>query len=239
MTFSPSQLQSSDFRFCIQKVRHGWILMWKQNSFGLRAFLEHCLVEESLKSKCCRFSNLHWGILTQHLSMQPSPLQIRWNSGHSCMDFLGGVKMLLINNAHIPEMNLPVPHHGNSKLQEWKTQPTQRLGCTKALWSSMQQRNQWNCELVSRKSQHRNPSITVCSHQRPHFDATVHFIFGLQLPIGVFYVILSYLCFLLCHMSCFGLVLLFCKPSILYSFVTEFFVVSFFVKPFWTSPVIA
>ena len=167
MTFSPSQLQSSDFRFCIQKVRHGWILMWKPSSFGPTVFLEHCLVEEGLKSKCCRFSNLHWGILTQHLSMQPSPLQLRWNSGHSCMDFLGGVNMLLINNAHIPEMNLPVPHHGNSKLQEWKTQPTQRLGCTKALWSSMQQRNQWNCELVSRKSQHRNPSITVCSHQRP------------------------------------------------------------------------
>ena len=55
-------------------------------------------------------------------------------------------------------------------------------------------------------------------------------------PNVVFYVILCYLCFLLCHISCFGLVLLFCKPSFLYSFVTEFFVVLFFGLTFLDIP---
>ena len=42
-----------------QKVRHGWILVWKQNSFCITVLLEHCLPEKGLKSKCCRFYNLH------------------------------------------------------------------------------------------------------------------------------------------------------------------------------------
>ena len=44
---------------CCQQIRHGWILMWKQNSLGLTVFSEHCLVERGLKSKYCSFCNLH------------------------------------------------------------------------------------------------------------------------------------------------------------------------------------
>ena len=82
---SSSQLQSRDFRFCImdpecrmvvhvccQKIRHGWILIWKQTSFGLTVFLEHCLVEEALKSKCCRFCNLHCACSDQRLYFDPT-----------------------------------------------------------------------------------------------------------------------------------------------------------------------
>ena len=42
---------------CRQRIRHGWVLMSKQNRFGLTVFLENCLVEEGLKSECCRFSD--------------------------------------------------------------------------------------------------------------------------------------------------------------------------------------
>ena len=57
---------------CCQKIRHGWILIWKQTSFGLTVFLEHCLVEEGLKSKCCRFCNLHWACSDQRLYFDPT-----------------------------------------------------------------------------------------------------------------------------------------------------------------------
>ena len=38
--------------------------MWKQNCFGYTVFLEHCLVEEGLKSKCCRLP-VRWVRLNQ------------------------------------------------------------------------------------------------------------------------------------------------------------------------------
>ena len=100
-------------------------------------------------------------------------LKIFWDSGHSCIAFLKGVTMLQRQRSS-GRWKLPVPQQrGNSKpskdQRNGKTQPTQRLGCTRVvrtlsfpyailLWSSTEQ---WNCELASRKSQqHQNPSLT-------------------------------------------------------------------------------
>ena len=57
---------------CCQKTRHGWILIWKQTSFGLAVFLEHSLVEKGPKTKCCRFCNLHWGCSHQGPYFDPT-----------------------------------------------------------------------------------------------------------------------------------------------------------------------
>ena len=57
---------------CCQKTRHGWILIWKQTSFGLAVFLEHSLVEKGPKTKCCRFCNLHWGCSHQRPYFDPT-----------------------------------------------------------------------------------------------------------------------------------------------------------------------
>ena len=96
-------------------------------------------------------------------------LQIRWNTGHSCIAFRKGVTMLQPQCSYLrwtyqsPNNEATASSHRNGK-----TQPTQRLGCTKGdltlsfpcaipLWSSTEQ---WNCELVSQESQqHRNPSL--------------------------------------------------------------------------------
>ena len=96
-------------------------------------------------------------------------LQIRWNTGDSCIAFRKGVTMLQPQCSYLrwtyqsPNNEATASSHRNGK-----TQPTQRLGCTKGdltlsfpcaipLWSSTEQ---WNCELVSQESQqHRNPSL--------------------------------------------------------------------------------
>ena len=97
-------------------------------------------------------------------------LQIRWNSGSSCIAFLKGVTMLQRQRSYL-RWTYQGPNNAAtaSSLRNGKTQPTQRLGCITGaltlsfpyeipLWSSTKQ---WNCELASRKSQqHRNPSLT-------------------------------------------------------------------------------
>ena len=97
-------------------------------------------------------------------------LQIRWNSGSSCIAFLKGVTMLQRQRSYL-RWTYQSPNNAAtaSSLRNGKTQPTQRLGCITGvltlsfpsaipLWSSTKQ---WNCELASRKSQqHRNPSLT-------------------------------------------------------------------------------
>ena len=77
----PGNPSSMVVHVCCQKVRHGHgcILVWKQNSFGITVFLEQCLVEKGLKSKCRRFCNLlsacshqrPWAILWSYSSFHP------------------------------------------------------------------------------------------------------------------------------------------------------------------------
>ena len=97
-------------------------------------------------------------------------LQIRWNSGSSCIAFLKGVTMLQGQRSYL-RWTYQSPNNAAtaSSLRNGNTQPTQRLGCITGvlfmsfssaipLWSS---KEQWDCERVSRKSQqHRNPSLT-------------------------------------------------------------------------------
>ena len=97
-------------------------------------------------------------------------LQIRWNSGSSCIAFLKGVTILQRQRSYL-RWTYQCPNNAAtaSPQRNGKTQPTQRLGCITGvltlsfpyeipLWSSTKQ---WNCELASRKSQqHRNPSLT-------------------------------------------------------------------------------
>ena len=67
---------------CCQKIRHGRILIWEQNSFGLTVCLEHCLVEEGLKSKCCRSCEHAHTILWSYSSFHPC-LLVFHKKGHN------------------------------------------------------------------------------------------------------------------------------------------------------------
>ena len=76
----PSWSRQLMVHVCCQRVRHGSILVWKQNSVGLTVFLEQCLVEKGLKSKCCRFYDLH-----QACSHQRPYLLWSYSSFYPCL----------------------------------------------------------------------------------------------------------------------------------------------------------
>ena len=112
-------------------------------------------------------------------------LQIRWNSGSSCIAALKGVTILQQQRSsgrwtyQCPNNAATASSHRNGK-----TQPTQTLGCITGvltlsfpyeipLWSSTKQ---WNCELVSHKSwHHRNPSLTKGYKGKQMSRVAVHF----------------------------------------------------------------